>query len=150
MFKDNIPMGARIAFLSKLFKNSIKELCNEKGINSTYSQIIMHLSRKPEGVPQNNIAEHVHLAAPTISLTLKNMEYQGLIIREVDKKDSRKTIVKLTTKGYEMDEVIRNCFKELEEKMVINISLEDLNNFKRIIDMMKNNLIDEKETTCNV
>ena len=38
----------------------------------------------------------------------------------------------------------------IEAAKLINISLEDLNNFKRIIDMMKNNLMDEKETTCNV
>lgn len=150
MNNENIPYGAHINHLSKLFKCSIKELCNERGINSTYSQIIMHLSRRPEGVPQNDIAEHAHLAAPTVSLTLKNMEILGLISRETDMVDNRKIIVKLTPKGYEMDEVIRGCFKELETKMIDNISLNDLSNFKRILIMMKKNLLNEKETNENV
>lgn len=144
MNKEKIPYGAHINHLSKIFKCSMKELGNEKGINSTFASIIMYLARHKEGVPQNEIADNAHLKAPTVSLTLKNMESLELITRTQDLIDSRKTIVKLTDKGYEMDEVIKECFIELEAKMIKNISKEDLDNFIRILCVMKTNLLDEK------
>ncbi len=140
MNNDKIPYGAQINYLSKLFRNSIKDLCNNKGINSTYSSIIMYLRRVEDGATQNEIAEHAHLKAPTVSLTLKNMEIIGLITKETKKEDSRKVIVKLTEKGLELDEQIRECYEELENKMINQISDVDLATFKRIISMMKNNL----------
>lgn len=145
MNKENIPSGALINHLSKIFKCSLKDLCNKKGINSTYANIIMFLSRHKDGVPQNEIADNAHLKAPTVSLTLKNMESIGLITRCQDETDSRKTIVKLTEKGYEVDNVIITCFKELELKMIENISSDDLETFKRIINMMKENLLRKEE-----
>lgn len=144
MNKEKTPYGAHINHLSKIFKCSMKELGNEKGINSTFASIIMFLARHKEGVPQNEIADNAHLKAPTVSLTLKNMENLELITRTQDLIDSRKTIVKLTDKGYEMDEVIKECFIELEAKMIKNISKEDLDNFIRILCVMKTNLLDEK------
>ncbi len=140
MNKDNIPYGAQINYLSKLFKCSIKKLCNKRGINSTYSSIIMYLSRVEEGATQNEIAEYAHLKAPTVSLTLKNMETLDLITKETKKEDSRKVIVKLTKKGLEIDEEIRECYIELENQMINQISEADLATFKRIISMMRNNL----------
>lgn len=137
---ENIPYGAQINYLSKLFRNSIKELCNKKGINATYSSIIMFLTRVDDGATQNEIAEYAHLKAPTVSLTLKNMEIIGLITKETKKEDSRKVIVKLTEQGYELNEQIRECYAELEKKMINQISNEDLATFKWIISRMKNNL----------
>lgn len=140
MNNENIPYGAQINYISKLFRNSIKELCNKKGINSTYSSIIMYLRVIEDGATQNAIAEYAHLKAPTVSLTLKNMEIIGLITKETKKEDSRKVIVKLTEKGLELDKQIRECYAELEKKMINQIAKEDLATFQWIISKMKNNL----------
>ena len=59
----------------------------------------MILARHPEGLPQNDIAEKVLLAAPTVSLTLKQMESANYITRVTSPDDNRKTIVKLTADG---------------------------------------------------
>lgn len=140
MNNENLPYGVYINHLSKKFKCSFKEKCNEKGINATYAEIIKCIVRSNNRVYQNDIAENTHLKAPTVSLTLKNMELLGLITRETDEEDSRKVLVKLTDKGYEMDNIIKECYKELDCKMVNNISIEDLGNLKRIILQMTENL----------
>ncbi len=146
MKNDFKPYGARINYLSKLFKCNIKEESSKHGINSTYANIIMILTKYPEGIPQNDIAKQTYLAAPTVSLTLKQMETLNYIERIPSEVDSRKTIVKLTNVGYELDNQIRECFKIIEDKMIQNISKEELEHFEKILEKMKENLTKEGET----
>mgnify|MGYP003289750385 CR=1 FL=1 len=146
MNKDFKPYGAKLTYLSKLFKCNMKDESSKHGINSTYANIIMLLTKYPEGINQNDIAQEAHLAAPTVSLTLKQMETLNYIIRVPSEVDNRKTIVKLTSEGYDLDNQIRDCFKIIEDKMVQNISLEDLEHFEKILEMMKENLTKEGET----
>ena len=140
------PYGARINYLSKLFKSTMKEESLKQGINPTYANIVMILARHPEGLPQNDIAEKVLLAAPTVSLTLKQMETANYITRVTSPDDNRKTIVKLTADGYKFDEEIRACFRIVENKMIQNISQEELDYFSKILETMDENLHKEKET----
>lgn len=146
MKKDFKPYGARITYLSKLFKYNMKEESKKRGINSTYANIIMLLTKYPDGINQNDIAQEIHLAAPTVSLTLKQMEQLNYINRIPSELDNRKTIVKLTKEGYELDDEIRECFKIIEDKMIQNINDEDLKHFERILEVMKENLTKEGET----
>ena len=146
MNKEFKPYGARINYLSKLFKCAIKEESLKHGINPTYANIVMILSKHPEGLPQNDIAEKLLLAAPTVSLTLKQMESANYINRDTSKEDNRKVIVKLTSEGYKLDEEIRECFRIIESKMINNINQKDLEYFCKILDIMKENLQEEKET----
>lgn len=132
--------------MNKTFKCAFKEEANKHNINATYANIIMTLAWNPEGLPQNDIAERNHLAAPTVSLTLKQMESLGYIIKKPSQDDNRKTIVVLTELGYELDEKIKDCFRIVESKMINNISKEDLAHFEKVLEMMKNNLLEEKET----
>ena len=59
MQKNNdIPIGARLSNLDKIFKESVRSYCNKHGLNFTYSKIIMMLHRHPEGVIQNDIKKY--------------------------------------------------------------------------------------------
>lgn len=145
MNQDFKPYGAKITYLSKLFKCNMKDESAKHGINSTYANIIMLLTKYPDGINQNDIAQKTHLAAPTISLTLKQMETLNYIKRLPSEIDNRKTIVKLTNEGYELDNQIRNCFKIIEDKMIQNISKDDLEHFEKILEVMKENLTKEGE-----
>ena len=69
MQKNNdIPIGARLSNLDKIFKESVRSYCNKHGLNFTYSKIIMMLHRHPEGVIQNDIVDNTYLKKSTISL----------------------------------------------------------------------------------
>lgn len=145
MSNEKIPYGAIINHLNKTFKCAFKEEAMKHNINPTYANIIMTLARHSLGLQQNDIAEINHLAAPTVSLTLKQMESLGYIIRKHHETDNRKTIVLLTDEGKLLDDKIKECFKTVESKMISNISTDDLIHFEKVLGLMKNNLIDEKE-----
>ena len=140
MNNEKIPYGAILNHMNKTFKCAFKEEAARHNINATYANIVMTLSWHPEGLPQNDIAERNHLAAPTVSLTLKQMESLGYITRKPSDNDNRKTIVVLTELGYELDEKIKECFRIVESRMIKNISKEDLAHFEKVLELMKNNL----------
>lgn len=146
MREEKIPYGAILNHMNKTFKCAFKEEAAKHNINATYAHIVMTLSWHPEGLPQNDIAERNHLAAPTVSLTLKQMEQLGYITRKSSTDDNRKTIVVLTKQGVELDEKIKECFKIVESKMIKDISQDDLDHFGRVLDLMKRNLLEEEET----
>ena len=145
MNEEKIPYGAMLNHMSKKFKCAFKEEAAKHNINATFAHIVMTLSWHPEGLPQNDIAERNHLAAPTVSLTLKQMEMLGYITRRPSNDDNRKTIVILTDLGYELDEKIKDCFRIVESKMISNISSDDLAHFEKVLKMMNLNLQEEKE-----
>jgi DNA-binding MarR family transcriptional regulator len=77
------------------------------------------------------------------------METANYITRVTNPDDNRKTIVKLTSDGYKFDEEIRACFRIVENKMIQNITKEELDYFSKILDKMDENLHKEKETNYN-
>jgi DNA-binding MarR family transcriptional regulator len=141
------PYGFKLRFMSKIFKHAVKEECAKKGIKATFSNVIMCVACCEDGVSQNDICEYSHLAKPTISLTLKEMEALGYITREQSSEDNRKTIVKLTDLGKEIDIQIRECFHLVEERMIKNISNDDLEYFNNILEAMRKNLQEGKDKT---
>lgn len=144
MNKEKIPYGAILSHMNKTFKIAFKEEAARHNINATFAHIVMTLAKHPEGLPQNDIAERNHLAAPTVSLTLKQMEGLGYISRKTSENDNRKTIVVLTELGLELDEKIKECFKIVESRMIKNISVDDLAHFEKVLELMKSNLQEEE------
>lgn len=145
MNDEKIPYGAILSHMTKTFKCAFKEEASKHNINATYAHIVMTLAHHPKGLTQHEIAERNHLAAPTVSLTLKQMETLGYISRQVSEIDNRKTIVILTKLGLELDEKIKECFKIVESRMIKDISDDDLIHFVKVLDLMKSNLRIDKE-----
>lgn len=145
MQKNNdIPIGARLSNLDKIFKESVRSYCNKQGLNFTYSKIIMMLHRHPEGVIQNDIVDNTYLKKSTISLTLKSMEQEGYITRVTCADDNRKIIVKITEEGKKFDNKIRKCFGVIENYMIEDLTEEEIENFVNLIEKMKNSLERQK------
>lgn len=134
--EDKRPIGYRINGLSKTFREKVREKASSKGIGSTYFFILMILSHQEQSVTQKEICEMCHLKAPTISLTLVNMENDGLIKREKSNTDSRKVMVSLTETGINKVMVVKSIFKELDEVMMNALDKEELEVFYRLIDKL--------------
>ena len=111
----------------KLFHNKIRQEMEKQGFNNTYLKIFVLLSTRGQA-SQLDIVKFTHFKAPTISLTLKNMEQEGYITREVDQNDQRSIIVKLTDSGVEVDKKIRKIFQEEEDKLMSLFSKEEIEN----------------------
>ena len=135
------PIGYKINMLSKLFFKTIKEKIISQGINVTQFHIVKFLDcNNDREVTQKDICDYMKMKAPSISITLSNMENDKLIIREKSKEDSRKTLISLTCEGKKLSEKCRSIFKEVDELMESSLNNEELIVFHKCIDKMKNKL----------
>lgn len=93
----------RLYSVSRLITQSYQPWLSKLGI--TYTQyIVMMVLWEQDHQPVNDIAKRLLLETNTVTPLIQRMETEGLVRREKDKADARKTIVSLTPKGQELEE----------------------------------------------
>ena len=89
-----------------------KYVCRELeaiGMRSSYRHVMKPLMEQ-DGMTQLELVNLTQLKAPTISITLRNMEREGIVRREKNDVDRRETHVYITEKGREMHAKILEAF----------------------------------------
>lgn len=130
----------RINEVSKLFRDIINREVEKQGTANSYRQLLFHLSHR-DGVNQLELVRVTHLKAPTVSVTLKGMEHDGLVIRRQDENDARVVRVYLTEKGRQADDRIRDIHHELDMRMAEGISAEELDALVVTLTKMRDNML---------
>ena len=126
--------------VSKLFRDIINREVEKLGILNSYRQLLFCLGRK-DGVNQLELVRETHLKAPTISVTLRSMEADGLVVRKTDEKDARVIHVYLTEKGRQTDDRIREIHHELDRIMAAGIPQEELDALVSTLKKMRDNML---------
>ena len=126
--------------VSKLFRDIINREVEKLGILNSYRQLLFCLGRK-DGVNQLELVRETHLKAPTISVTLKSIEADGLVVRKTDEKDARVIHVYLTEKGRQTDDRIREIHHELDRIMAAGIPQEELDALVSTLKKMRDNML---------
>ena len=80
------------------------------------------------------------MKAPTVSITLSNLESEGIVLRKKSTKDSRKTIVELSEKGMSADDEIRSAFAEVNQLMLNEFNDEEIALFNSFLSRMSDAL----------
>jgi DNA-binding MarR family transcriptional regulator len=142
MQKKTPRTGFLINEISKLFHDKLRRNSEDLGFKSGYRQILRFLSHE-DGVTQVDIARNSHFTAPTVSVTLKKMEDEGLISRKTDKKDTRRTRVFITEKGREWESKLFTTAMDCEEILVRGFSAEEILEFDRLLKKAKENMLAE-------
>ena len=126
---ENLPIGYRLKRTFHAFNDAVKRKVYRSNINFTNFCILTYLNRNLDcgnnEVTQKDICSFTSLKAPTISLTLQNMEQDGYICRAKSNKDSRITFVQLTTKGKEQADMMKLFFQNTDYQIVSKMSKEE-------------------------
>ena len=135
--------------VSKKFRDYMRKESDKLGLNSAYRPILFHLI-KNEGLTQAEIAEKTLLKAPTVSLTLQKMEYEGLIVRKTDEVDQRQTRVYSTEKGHEIFAKQHQIASDLEQRIISHLSEKERVLTNEIIEKLLNATLEEVEKNENI
>ena len=128
--------------ISKLFQDRVQDTIERQHLKNTY-QVLLRVIAQENGLSQLEIANRIHLAPPTVSITLQKMEKEGLIFREPDPEDLRQVKVHLTDEGRAMDDVIIQASKSTEKIVLKNITQEELDMVLSILSKMRDNILEE-------
>lgn len=85
--------------------------------NMSFSWGFILLNVEKEGTPSTALGPKMGMEPTSLSRTLKNMEEKGLIYREADTVDKRKSLVFLTEEGVEKRTVAKKVVLEFNEAL---------------------------------
>ncbi len=113
----------------------------EKGLYYGQPPILKYLNEH-KNATQKEIADYLHISAPSVATSLKRMEESGLVTRLESKKDARKNVLKLTKKGKELIEYADNLFLRVDDVTFNDFTSEELDMLISLLKRMNKNLVE--------
>ena len=142
-------LGREICSTANIIRRSMASLCGHRMVqkfSGNNGWIIGFISKKQEkGEPaySKDIEKEFNLRRSTVSMVIKLMESKGLIERKSVEADGRLKQLTLTDKAKEIDGFVKKDIAETEQKIMQNISKEELEIFFGVMDKIKGNLEDK-------
>ena len=120
-------------------RNIVDGRFREKGIYFGQPPILKYLSEN-ENATQKEIADFLHISAPSVATSLKRMEEAGLVVRLENKNDARKNTLKLTKKGKELTKFADDYFLRIDNVTFAGFKDEEIDLLISFIERMNDNL----------
>ncbi|PRX50076.1 DNA-binding MarR family transcriptional regulator [Prauserella shujinwangii] len=106
--------GFVINWCARVFERRMAEALRPLGLAPAYLPPLLTLAATG-GATQGELAKAVAIQQPTMALTLRRMERDGLVMRVPDKADQRRAIVRLTPKAEELVPRVEGLARSINE-----------------------------------
>ena len=132
--------GYIIEKTSRKIKQTLQKRLNNLNIDITVDQwvIILELSRHKD-LAQNEIAKKTNKDAPTVNRIIEILLKKELVSKNNNSIDKRKSVICLSNKGKKMIEKINPEIIKFRNDGWKNLSDQDLNDLKRIMQTIYQN-----------
>lgn len=91
----------------------------------------------------SDLARDVHQPLPAISRGLRMMEADGLIVREADPADRRKTLVRITSKGYDACQQCEDALSDYFSCVMARLEPEQITQLNALRDVLMDAILAE-------
>ena len=98
-----------------------------------------------DGLSQKELAEHIGVKPPSITVMLKKLESECHIEKKQDDKDQRITRIFITESGKKLAAKVNSALYEMEEQAFSNMTELEIMMLRRLLLQMKENLKNETE-----
>lgn len=141
MFKMDEGLGLLINVIDKLMINTFNRKIKEKGINITFEQYtILTMLWDNENLCQYNLAELTNRDQASTSRLINTLIKNELIIRVTSEKDKRVKNIKLTARGEEIKDLVKDVVKESFDEAVKGVSEEEMQGGMTFLNKLRINL----------
>ena len=131
--------------ISRLFHAQMKNYDLGGVMSQDSARLIMRELIHEDGVSQLQLTRLTHLKAPTVSVTLKKMEDEGLVERLQDETDQRVVRVRLTEKGREHNRGVFARLKALDAVLMEGFDEEETRILLGFLMRMRDNILPEEQ-----
>ena len=129
-----------VSKLSNQLRRKLDMLSSRKEFSGSQGRTLHFLLAQTQDVFQKDIEEEYGIRPSTATELLKQMEKNGLVVREPVAYDNRLKKIVLTDKALIYRQQVVEDLTELEKKLVKDISEADLEIFFQVIEKMMDNL----------
>lgn len=134
--------GFLVTKVKQLSDRVFEKILNEKKIeafNGAQGRILYVLWQK-DGISIKTLSEQCGLAITSLTSMLERMEKQGLLRRESDEKDKRKTLLFLTDRAYALREDYEAVSAQMGAVFYEGFSEEEIRLFESFLRRVLDNL----------
>ena len=129
-----------VSKLSNQLRRKLDMLSSRKEFSGSQGRTLHFLLAQTQDVFQKDIEEEYGIRPSTATELLKQMEKNGLVVREPVAYDNQQKKIVLTDKALIYRQQVIEDLTELEKKLVKDISEADLEIFFQVIEKMMDNL----------
>lgn len=129
---------------SYLYAEFVCEELERVGMRYSYRHIMKPLMEN-DSLTQLQLVNITGLKAPTISITLRNMEREGIVRREKNDSDRRETHVFITDEGKKMYAKVLAVLDKAEKTMLKGLTEKELKAMRTALNKMSANLKTENK-----
>ena len=132
-------IGMELSFTGKHLHESLRKAQEITGMPDGYRKLLFPLAHE-DGLTQLELAKRAHLSPPTVSVTLKKMEADGLLARQQDEKDQRTVRVYLTEEGRSLNARVFESMLKVDARLVEGFIPEEQEMLRSMLRRMNQNL----------
>ena len=132
-------LGLAVNTLGRNIVWSLSKRTARHGVLPGVYPVIAWLMQLPEST-QAELARLIGIEQPTMAITLRRMERDGLIQRKPDPDHGRRSHVTLSAKGRKLSQVMRTAAYEVEKLATDGLTAAEVDQFFRLAGIMIQNL----------
>ena len=135
-------IAVNVNILNSRIKKCFFDKLQENGINITPEQyLVMDILWEKSSISQQNIADIIQKDKNSVTKIIDSLEKKNLVIRVVDKNDTRRiNKIELTEEGSALEKITTEVAINFMNDVVKNIDTKDLDTFVNVMRQIKNNL----------
>ena len=136
--------GMLFQSLFRAHHNAAHARLTRQGVGDVGSPRLLHVLRdcqeKGEVPSQRELADLLHVSPATIATSLKSLERNGYVVREMDPGDCRRNLISITPKAVEAMEEAHKVFDSVDQDMLSGFTPEEVEQLNRYHLRMLENL----------
>ncbi len=117
-------LGYQLGLLNRLYDRRLQDALAPLGVAPGQFPALVMLFQK-DGLTQADLCRRIGVEQPTMANTLNRMERDGLIRRDADTTDKRRSFIFLTQKAKTAQEAIMNEARKVATQAMANLSTTD-------------------------
>lgn len=126
-----------LAEVSRTWRAKLDERLRPLGLSQSRWLVLLHLSKRGDGMVQKTLAEYMGIEGPTLVRILDRMHEDGWIERRESLTDRRAKTVHLTEQAKAVLQQINKVASQLRNELLTNIPQADIEACLRVLRQIK-------------
>jgi DNA-binding MarR family transcriptional regulator len=132
-------LGYQVNLLGRLFTDALRRRLEPLGVAPGQFGALLVLY-EADGLTQTELSERLDVEQPTMANTLSRMQRDGLITREPDPHDRRRSLVRLTASAHELRGELIAAAQVVNATAVEGLVVHDIDSFMNTLKTLIRNL----------
>ncbi len=143
--RSDFTISSYINDISKRLKTitpkKIKSRNPATGVSQCIMAILTSLSQH-DNVTELMLCRDIKYSAATVSVAMKKMAYDDLLVLTVDPEDKRRTLITITEKGLETQKYLEESYRDLDNVLLKGITEKEKNLMLPLLKKMLKNVLE--------